>query len=60
VFAVRIEIAAYKLLCSHVEHVLEAARGKECGRLALVDPESEKTMLLTAPELFHRAFPSGL
>src|SRR5271168_2766202 len=42
VFAVRIEVAAYQFLCSHVDHVLEAARGKECGRLALVDPESER------------------
>ena len=42
VFAVRIEVAAYQFLCSHVDHVLESPRGKECGRLALVDPETER------------------
>src|SRR5271156_3556228 len=42
VLAVRVEVAAYQLLCSHVVHVLEASRGKECGRLALVDSESER------------------
>src|SRR5271156_2711136 len=42
VFAERIEVAASQLLYSHVDHSLERPRGKECGGLALLDPERER------------------
>ena len=46
VLAVRIEVALCQLLRPHIDHVLEASRGKECGRLALVDSERQRLLVL--------------